>query len=273
MMTAEPEENDDGQVEGMFGSISEQNNEAYFDDRSDAEDDLLKGQIKFPKEKIYGRDDELAKLRSIYNDVSQQAGENTTSAAVFIAGYSGTGKSALVEAFAKQLDDAEEDSHLFASGKYSELRAETPFSAIAEALSKVTSELMTGDPDELQRVRDNLKAAGVIGDGDEGEVLISMFPVLSQLLRSEEQQQVEPASAASYDFETFKYVFQQFVRALCTKIRPFTLYIDDLQWVDVASLEIITTLLLNKSIQFFMFIGAYRSNEVDEEHAFYQRIL
>ena len=60
---------DDNYVSGCHGTVAEQLDEAYYDDRSDADDDMEKGRIKFPKNKLYGRDKELGTLRQLYGDM------------------------------------------------------------------------------------------------------------------------------------------------------------------------------------------------------------
>ena len=124
---------EDNYIEGAHGTIAEQKDEAFYDDRSDADDDLEKGRITFPTG-IYGRDRELQLLTDIYNGLVSEAADanqgdtdgapqnesrvkfdkiaNTTdendelnqpteskssygSHVVFLSGYSGVGKSAL----------------------------------------------------------------------------------------------------------------------------------------------------------------------------------
>jgi len=60
--------NDDAFIEGCWGTVAEQTDEAFYDDRSDADDDLEKGRIKFPTGKLYGRDEELEMLRGLYGE-------------------------------------------------------------------------------------------------------------------------------------------------------------------------------------------------------------
>ena len=120
------EEDDKRWCRGGAGRLSEygvvgakQYDESYFDDRSNADDDLEKGQIKFAQDKLYGRDEDLSTLLSIYDKLSPQQPEPTggvviddgksssssssSSQIVFIGGYSGVGKSSLVKQFFKTL--------------------------------------------------------------------------------------------------------------------------------------------------------------------------
>ena len=91
---------DDNYVSGCHGTVAEQLDEAYYDDRSDADDDMEKGRIKFPKNKLYGRDKELGTLRQLYDAMTAN---NSDSRVVLLSGYSGVGKSALVAEFINQI--------------------------------------------------------------------------------------------------------------------------------------------------------------------------
>ena len=103
--------NDRDVIAGAHGTIGEQTNEEYYDDRSDADGDIQKGKIRFPCSKLYGREEELKTLHSIYQQVAGNDLDNyhdreemapsevrprTTCRVVFLGGLAGTGKSALV---------------------------------------------------------------------------------------------------------------------------------------------------------------------------------
>jgi predicted ATPase len=60
-----------------------------------------------------------------------------------------------------------------------------------------------------------------------------------------------------------KYIFQLFVKAVCTSKRPIVLFLDDLQWADNLSLDLLSTLLRDQDLQHLLFVGAYRSDQVE----------
>ena len=213
---------------------------------------------------------------------------------VLLAGLSGTGKSALVSEFVRQLQTSN-SPHLFLSGKYSELQSADPFSAIAEALSKVYTELQRKivDPIEFQFIQESVK----MSVGPEGKALTDMVPELDKLICSSDwlspnhhnhhhhsryQQyyssgQLMMGSGGNINnkqnsVNRLKYVFQNFMRALCTQQRPVIMFLDDLQWADEDSLDLLSALLLDDSVSHFMFVGAFRSNEVDEDHRLFERL-
>ena len=171
---------DSNVISGLHGTIAEQCAEDHLDDRSDADDDLNKGKIRFPKAKLYGREDELEQLQMIYEAVAvqsdgfhkeaaapssssavPQAGvvengrdgadqnatvvNNSTTRAIFLGGLSGTGKSALIAEMIARVNRAEfkhpHRSPLFGSGKFEQFENAAPFTALSDGLAMWTAQL------------------------------------------------------------------------------------------------------------------------------------
>jgi len=309
-------------VAGAHGTIEEQTDEEYYDDRSDADDDVRKGKIRFPRSRLYGRDKELEALRNIYRQVvggdldrchdreemvppsssssSPSAPASaalsgvrpkTTCRVVFLGGLAGTGKSQLVNEFIASVSNDEQSISsnknianilssrpLFGRGKFEQFENAAPFSAIADALSMWTSQLLDGnnensDPEELRLVKRAISKAGLSGSDEDGQVLLKIFPLLRPLLSLDDNGKEVAADdgdsnqrgSMKLDITRLKIVVKNFALALGEKQdRPLVLFIDDLQWADEASLELVTSLVLNKTMQHLLFIGTFRSNEVDE---------
>jgi len=64
----------------------------------------------------------------------------------------------------------------------------------------------------------------------------------------------------------FSVALQNLLRAISSQSRPIVFLIDDLQWIDTASLELFEKFFLDNSIRGLMFICTYRENEVDASH-------
>jgi predicted ATPase len=62
-----------------------------------------------------------------------------------------------------------------------------------------------------------------------------------------------------------KYIFQQFVKAICTAQRPMILFLDDLQWADPLSMELLSSLVLDRTLQHFLLVGVFRSKSDDDD--------
>ena len=69
-----------------------------------------------------------------------------------------------------------------------------------------------------------------------------------------------------------KYIFQIFCNVISTKERPAIMFLDDLQWCDTESLQLIETLLTDKDLQYFMFVGSYRSDEMQDDDELITRL-
>jgi len=208
---------DEHYVSGAYGTLAPVANETFYDDRSDAEDDMEKGHINFPRE-IYGRERELDLLHGIYarladskakgkqNDLPKTETESTgdplsVSRAVFLSGCNGVGKSTLVKEFLRQLDakfNATNDLPiLHVSGKYTKNSAVTsaPFSAIAEVLERLVSDLSARNVnarekiprhhDLCSKVRNKIQKSKLIGSGTAGHcILRATFPALDPIIDS-----------------------------------------------------------------------------------------
>ena len=75
-----------------------------------------------------------------------------------------------------------------------------------------------------------------------------------------------PTLGATESQNRFNYVFLEFIRAVGTSKHPLVVFLDDLQWIDAASLNLIQTLMSSVGVSNILVIGAYRDNEVDALH-------
>ena len=209
------------------------------------------GKLSFSS-KFFGRSYETEQLR----DVFLRLGNDPL--AVLVGGYSGTGKTRLVQHVVDELraQSDEVTPFFFCSGKADELLSTDPFSSIVTALAQLVKEL---EPDERTVLRERI--LGVVGS--EGKVLTNLLPELEELIGEQPETQ---ASTTSSSMNRFTYLFQALIKAICSPEKPLVMYLDDLQWTDASSLALIRSLLTDKDLHHFLFIGSYRDNEVDETH-------
>jgi predicted ATPase len=64
----------------------------------------------------------------------------------------------------------------------------------------------------------------------------------------------------------FQMVFRRFLGVFARPEHPFVLFIDDLQWLDAATLQLLEYLLVESDTRHLLLVGAYRNNEVGAEH-------
>ena len=207
--------------------------------------------------------------------------------------FSGVGKSALIKEFVKQLRSSKTRPNktnttnnnspiIYGAGKFSEQNsASSPFFAIIEVLEALALELSeTNDSsdtvatEQREKVRESIRQSELIGPGKEGDLILrATFPVLTPLLdscivanekgASSEDLSVHPTMSA------IKECTLQLLCAICRALdNPLIIFLDDLQWADEASIDMLNVLLTSSELKNLMFICAYRSNEVDVEHPF-----
>ncbi|MCV6590175.1 MAG: AAA family ATPase [Marinobacterium sp.] len=202
---------------------------------------------------LYGRTTETAQLLQAFQRVSEGASE-----AILIAGYSGVGKSALVNAIHKPILQAD---GLFVSGKFDQFQRGTPYSALVQAFSQIVRTLLAQPAAQVSHWRKQLNS--ILAPN--GQILTALIPELEQLLGP---QPIVPALGPEEQQHRFNRTFMLFVREICRTHKPLVLFIDDLQWADLASIKLLQQLLSDPDSQHCLLLGAYRDNEVDERHPF-----
>jgi predicted ATPase/signal transduction histidine kinase len=212
--------------------------------------DDYSGQFRIPQ-KLYGRSAEIATLLASFDRAAAGSQE-----LMLVTGYAGVGKSALVAEVHKPII---EKRGYFISGKFDQYQQNTPYAAFTQAFDQFADLLLTERETVLHRWRDTLMAAV----GSNGAVLTEVMPSLENVIGP------QPAVAKLGGQENrnrFNLTFQNFVQAISTAKHPLVVFIDDWQWADSASLELLKALLTNKASAHLLLIGAYRDNEVDQTH-------
>jgi predicted ATPase len=202
-------------------------------------------------QKLYGREVETATLLSVWERASRGAAE-----LVLVSGYAGVGKSALVSELYKVI--AGRRAH-FIAGKFDQLNRSVPYASLAQAFRELVRHLCAERAEELARVRKKLTNAL----GQNGQVLVDLIPELELIIG---QQPSVPELGPAESQNRFNLVFQAFLRVFTTAEHPLVLFLDDLQWADLASLKLLTLLLSDPESGHLLVLGAYRDNEVDAAH-------
>lgn len=208
------------------------------------------GKLQIP-EKLYGREKERERLLCAYEDVS--SGRKKM---LLVSGYSGTGKTTLVQEVIKPIT---RNQGIFVSGKFDQLQRNVPYYALSQALDQFFKRLLR----QHQSLLDQWKARILEAVGDLGRLLTDIIPSLEAVIGA--QPDVPNVSGGEAQ-RRFNHVFQNFIRVLTDKKHPLVIFIDDLQWADLASLSLIQLMMTDPNIRYFLFIGAYRDNEVSSTH-------
>ena len=202
-------------------------------------------------EKLYGRETEVQILLEAFARVSQG-----TSELVLVAGFSGVGKTAVVNEVHKPIT---RQKGYFIKGKYDQLNRNIPFSAFVQAFRSLMEQLLSESDVDLA----NWKTQIVAAVGESGQVLIEVIPELERIIGA---QPPVPELSGSAAQNRFNLLFGKFVQVFATQDHPLVIFLDDLQWVDSASLNLLKLLMEESETGYLLVLGAYRDNEVFSAH-------
>ncbi|MCP4130154.1 MAG: serine/threonine-protein kinase PknK [bacterium] len=204
-------------------------------------------------EKLYGREIEISILIDLFKKASKGKKE-----IIYFSGPSGIGKSALIHEIEKSMI---EKQGYFISGKYDLLKKSIPYTAIIQAFRELSNQLLMESETKIDKWKETILEAV----GNNGQVIIDVIPEIEFIIGKQgDVEQLPPVEAQN----RFNLVFQDFIKVFASKEHPLVLFIDDFQWADNASLLLIDILLSDPELEYMLFIGAYRNNEVDSGHPF-----
>lgn len=204
-------------------------------------------------QKIYGRDKERMQLLEAFERVSTGPAE-----LFLIGGFSGIGKTSLVHEIRKPIVKRH---GFFVSGKYDQYNRGIPYSAITQAFTEVIQQILVGPPSEIETWREEFQ---LVLNG-QGRLITEIIPALELLIGVQpELPNLSPVDAQ----KRFIYVFKKFIHALAQQTHPLVIFLDDLQWADLPSLQLIESLLNQGEMRHLLLVTAYRNNEVNPGHPF-----
>ena len=209
-------------------------------------------------EKLYGRSREVAALLNSFHQVVATG----TPELVLVSGYSGIGKSSVVNELHKVLVPPR---GLFASGKFDQYKRDIPYATLAQAFQSLVRQILSKSEAELQAWRDDLREAL----GPNGRLIVDLIPELELVVG--EQPPVPDLSPQDAQ-RRFQTVLRRFIAVFARPEHPLALFLDDLQWLDAATLDLLEDLLTQRDIRHLLLIGAYRDNEVNAAHPLMRKL-
>lgn len=207
--------------------------------------------------KLIGREKEMGILQNFLDKTKDGQG---VCCAVF--GEPGIGKSRLIDELRSYVHSL---GGIFAGGKCYEYEFRTPYKVLSEAIDNYIDKLKRFSKEEQEVCARRIKEAlGGLG----GEA-IKIVPNLVELIGTvPELVELESKKEKT----RFLITVTNFLISLAAPDSPLLLFLDDLQWVDEGSLEVLEGLagkLKNSSI---LLILSYRDNEVTPTHPLSQLI-
>ncbi|WP_208247211.1 AAA family ATPase (plasmid) [Rhizobium sp. T1470] len=203
-------------------------------------------------EKLYGREHEVETLLAAFDRVVLGGAPEL----VLVSGYSGIGKSAVVNELRKVLVPPR---GLFASGKFDQYKQDIPYATLAQAFQGLFKGLLAKSEADLAPWRAALSATL----GPNAKLMVDLVPELKLVIGDQPPVPELPLLDAQ---RRFQLVFRRFISVFARPEHPLVLFLDDLQWLDAATLDLLEDLLTRSDLQQLMLIGAYRDNEVPAAH-------
>jgi predicted ATPase/signal transduction histidine kinase/GAF domain-containing protein len=203
-------------------------------------------------EQLYGREREIETLLASFDRVVKHGIPEL----VLVSGYSGIGKSSVVNELHRVLVPPR---GLYAFGKFDQYKRDIPYVTLAQAFQNLMRSLLSQKDEELSRWRDSFSEAL----GSNGQLIINLVPELELIVGKQPTVPELPPHEAKNRFQT---VFRHFLGVFARKEHPLALFIDDLQWLDRATLELLEHLITHSEMRYLLLVGAYRDNEVGSSH-------
>lgn len=208
-------------------------------------------------EKLYGREKEVESLLAAFSRIVDNQSDCVE--VVLVSGYSGIGKTRLVREIYKPIDRSR---GYFISGKFDLYQRNIPYFAIVRAFQGLVERLLAESEESLNKWRSQLISAL----GANCSLIVRVIPSLEAILGKQSDSSTIENISASEAQNRFNIVFQNFVRVFARSQHPLVIFLDDLQWADLASLKLLELISKSSEKQSLMLIGAYRNNEVNSTH-------
>jgi predicted ATPase/signal transduction histidine kinase len=210
-------------------------------------------------EKLHGRAREVEALLGAFDRIAKGGRPEL----VLVSGDAGIGKSAVVNELHKAL--LLPSSGLFASGKFDQDKRDIPYRAIAQSFQGLIRGLMSKSDAEMEGWRIAVSEAL----GAHGRLVVELVPELKLIVG---EQPPTPDLPPPQTRRLFQIALRRFVGVFAKPEHPLVLFLDDLHWVDAATLDLIEDLMIDSDLRHLLVIGAYRENEIDPTHPLVQKL-
>ncbi|WP_247887213.1 AAA family ATPase [Azospirillum sp. SYSU D00513] len=205
-----------------------------------------------PPPVLYGREQPAAALRDAFARVAERGRMGV----VLIAGPSGVGKSSVVRHLQEQIVPPR---GLFAAGKFDQGRRSLPYGSLSQAFRGLIDCVLSRPGLDRDHWRRALREAV----GANGALMTALVPNLALLIG----EQADVAELAPQEARhRFDLTFRRFLQVFARPDHPLVLFLDDLQWLDRATLDLLDRLIAEGGIGHLLMVGAYRSDEVGAGH-------
>ena len=202
-------------------------------------------------QRLYGREAALVELTAAFEDTLEGR-----PGLLVVGGYAGVGKTSFINELCRPIV---RERGYFVSGKFDQVARNMPYGALVQAFRGLVWQVLAASEEQLARCRAGLSEAL----GVNGGVVAAVIPEIEFIIG----RQPPPAPLEAVESQNrFRYVFRRFVATLARPEHPLVVFLDDLQWADAATLELLQPILTDADPLSLLVIGAYRDNEVAPDH-------
>jgi predicted ATPase len=197
---------------------------------------------------LHGREEAIAALLAAFGRSAEGGSEM-----LLVAGYSGIGKSAVVNEVHKPIVARR---GCFLAGKFDQFQRDVPYASLIQAFQGLVRQLL-GEPEDAAAM--GRQAAQRPGQRPwrDGRT--------DPPAGADRRPHRGGARAGAGTGPAPPGPRVPALRRACSPPpeHPLVLFLDDLQWADAASLRMIELFMVSRENRYMLFIGAYRDNEVD----------
>jgi len=209
-------------------------------------------------EKIYGRQHECQSLLDAFDRVAASGKPEL----VLVSGCSGIGKSSLIHELQKVIVLPR---GIFISGKFDQNKRDVPYATLTQAFQTLALHIVSKSKEEVIHWRNTiLKAVG-----SNGRLMVNLIPELELIIGEQPPVLELPPQDAQ---RRFQLVLRRFIGLFARRKHPLVLFLDDLQWLDIATLDLLEDLLTRPDVNYLILVGAYRDDEIDSAHPLMRRL-
>lgn len=208
------------------------------------------GKFRIP-EKLYGRERET---QILFNGFEEAC--DGQSVMIEVTGHAGIGKTALINEIQKQIV---RHRGRFLTGKFDQYNAGTPYTPLIEAFRQLARQILT----ETDEAITEWKARFLDAFGDNGQIINDVIPEFEHIIGKQPEPQDLPPNESK---NRFNRLFRSLVRTVADDEHPLVLFLDDVQWGDTATLDLIKQITSDRELGYFYLIMAYRTEPIDDSH-------